>query len=594
MMREKYIKLQYKIMLFFTIGVIIPMFLITIATGYIYKLNLENSTNENSRLLSAQIESNIDTYLDNISQISITPYYDSWIQDQISSITIGGNEFYQNDTETNKMMSDFLFNMMIQNKAICSIFVTDLEGNIIYAKSNGGAMQSQVDFFSPYIQNMEKEYTVIPSHQQSYLKRSNQEVFSYVRVLKEVTTNTPIGYIVLDMKSSAISNLINNMDNSSEDYIAIYLEDNSILKTNIMDDELEEKISELYFQQNNDSATNSIIVDNNEYLMSYAGVSDYGLTAVIFRDKENVFSVINKVVSMTQLLIGVILFFVLINTVLLSRKLTHPFSRLTSAMSKVEKGDFSVRVEKGSPDEIGQLIDCFNTMLLRIDDLIVREYKMELEEKQTEIKALQNQINPHFLYNTLESITMMAEINEDLEVSQMVADLGSFFRFVISKKGAQVTLMEELEYVKTYIRIQNVRYSERIHLTIDCPKELENIKIMKLCIQPLIENCILHGYLHGEEMLIEVSVKKEENLMITVRDYGVGVDEEKLQELIDHIDEAEEKENSIGLKNVHKRLVLMYGEYSGLQFSSVKGNGMKIWFSIPALLEDRGIETHIN
>ncbi len=586
-LKNKYIKLQYKIIGFFIIGVIIPMFCVTIATSYVYKKNLEESTIENASLLSALIESNVDTYLDNISQIALTPYYDSWIQSQVSNITLHEIDDYGNDIEINQQVSDFLFNMIIQNKYICSIFITDLDGEIIYAKSASGAMESDVDFFEPYIQSMEDSYMVIPTHEQVYLKHTNQEVFSYVRIQKEVTSNTPIGYIVIEIKASAITEIIDKIDNNSGDLIAIYLEDGSLLKSNITDVELEEKISTIYYEAKNIVDTNSIVIDDKEYLISYADTSDYGITAVIFSDETEVFSVVNHLFSITQFFIFLILLVVFFNTIFFAKKLTNPFNRLIYAMSKVEKGDFKVQVSQGGYDEVGKLIDSFNDMIRQIDELILNEYRLELEEKQTEIKALQNQINPHFLYNTLESIAMMAEINEDVEVAQMVTDLGDFFRFIISDKSNQIVLVSELEYVKTYVKIQNIRYSNRIHIEINCPSCLENKHILKLCIQPLVENSITHGYKPKEQIEIKVNIVQEaDGIRVEVCDHGDGMTEEGVQNLKEKLELDEGRTDSIGLQNVHKRLTLTYGSISGIQISSREAEGMKVWFIIPDVFDN--------
>lgn len=592
MSKHRYIKLQYKIMIAFILGVIVPMFLISITTGAVYKKNLKDSTSEISRLLSAQIESNIDTYLNNISQISLYPYYDEWMQQQMRSITLDGNKDYLQDREANQRVSDFLFNMTIQNKYIRSVFLTDLEGNVIYSKSNGGAMQGELNFFQPYIKNMDKEFMLIPTHRQSYLKRSNLEVFSYVRVIKDVKTNTPIGYTVLEIKIDAIENLIQNMESSNEDYIAIYLEDGGLLRTNFQDTNLEKIFGKSYREgkEKGEKIPERTEAEGRKYLVSYSEMSSYGVTTVIYRDETTVFGALNRISHITLGLVLGILLLVLGNTYVFSKRLTLPLNNLVMAMREVETGNFKIRVVKRDEDEVGRLTDCFNTMLEKIDELIFREYKMELQEKETEIKALQNQINPHFLYNALESITMMAEINDDIEVAAMIADLGTFFRFVVSGTGNQVLLGSELEYVETYIRIQNIRFHNKIYLQVECPEELKSVKIIKLCIQPLVENCVVHGYKQGDQIKIEINIcDREKRLIVSVRDYGKGAEESVLNELIHNLDQQETSTKSIGLKNVHQRLILTYGNDAGLKFENKADGGFHVWFEIPFAEPERDI-----
>lgn len=573
-------KLEYKITMVFIAGVIIPMTIISIVISFIYKRNLIRSTSEASRLLAAQIESSLDTYLDNISQISLYPYYDEWMQQQIRSITLEGNENYAHDLEANARVSDFLFNMLIQNKYIRSVFLTDLEGNVIYAKSNGGAIQGDLDFFQSYIKEIEGEYMLIPTHRQHYLKRSNLEVFSYVRVIKDVKNNTPVGYEVLEIKADAIGILIRNMKESEEDYVAVYLQDGSFLWSNMEGISRENR---LYTEE----WPESCMIDGKKYLTGYSGSSRYGLKTIIYRDEIKILSSVNKISRTSICLILFILFWVLGSTFVFARKLTNPLNDLALAMQKVWQGDFTVRVDKKSEDEVGRLTEYFNVMLEKIDELILREYRMRLQEQEAKIRSLQDQINPHFLYNTLESITMMAEINDDVEVASMVTDLGSFFRFVISNEDNKVLLCSELEYVSIYVRIQNVRFDNRIHLDIQCREEWKEQEIIKLCIQPLVENSVLHGYGPAQQIRIQITVAIENGRMIIgVRDFGLGMEQESLADLIQNLGEQDAKTRSIGLNNVNQRLVLTYGEEAGLRFESKPGDGMYVWFSVPCQGEE--------
>lgn len=425
---------------------------------------------------------------------------------------------------------------------------------------------------------------LIETHKQSYLKRSNLEVFSYIRVMKDVNTNVPIGYAVLEIKTDAIRTLIQNLENSSEEYIAIYLDDGSLLETNFEDENMKDIFCSLYQQQkaSGEMIPEKISVGEKKYFVSYSGQSDYGLTTVIYRDEDRIFQGINRISGVTMILILGILFFVLVYTFFSAHKLTAPLHSLVNAMESVEKGNFKVSVEKKNEDEVGKLTDTFNAMIKKIDNLITKEYRMELQEKETEIKALQNQINPHFLYNTLESIAMMAEINDDSEVAEMVSDLGAFFRFVIAGTNNKVMISSELEYVETYVRIQNVRFNNSIQMNISCPQELGKVEIIKLCIQPLVENSVIHGYKQSDRIDIFVKIeRRENNLVIGVRDYGVGINEEELAYLLENIEEPEKNTGSIGLKNVHQRLVLTYGNKSGLHIESRIGEGMYVWFILP-------------
>lgn len=571
--------LKYRIFLVFCVCVMLPLLLINIVISVRYERSLKESTAHAYDMLSSQIETNIDTYLRSISRISLYPYYNNSIQ----------RILYENvrSRENNQIVNDFLFNMIIQDSYLRSVFITDLEGEVIYDKSNGGYYRA-TDYFKPYIEMMKEEHAIVPTHFQSYVNRSRMEVFSYIRMIKEVNTNTPIGYVILEIDSSAISDMIERISDVSDEYVAIFLEDGSILNSNIPEGQL--PLYQESFQNislNAEKTADQIEIGGKKYLLSFSNDSDNHLFTVIYQDENQVMEELNHLSRSTMMMTVFISAIVLFMAVAASNRLTRPLIRLRDAMALVQKGNFDVQVEvPQGHDEVAELTEGFRSMLRSIDDLIKREYKLSLQEKEAELKALQNQINPHFLYNTLESITMLAEINDDAEVADMVTSLGEFLRFSITTKDSLVSLEAELACVENYIDIQNIRYNDRIRLEINCPACFSNHEIVKMSIQPIVENILIHGYTGMKgEIYIHIYVRAEkDHVNITVEDRGEGMDEATLLMVRKNLEQEQElyqAKHSIGLRNVHQRLKLKYGQDCGLEFESKSGQGTSVTIKIP-------------
>ncbi|MCF6408434.1 sensor histidine kinase [Pseudalkalibacillus salsuginis] len=283
--------------------------------------------------------------------------------------------------------------------------------------------------------------------------------------------------------------------------------------------------------------------------------------------------------------------FMLTLTIILSRRaadnISKPLEELSLRMKHVQSGDFEEPFEipaKYYDDEVGQLHVNFRLMLDKINELIKENYTKQLIIKETEYKALQAQINPHFLYNTLDSINWLAKINQQEKISVMAEALGNMMRNIISKKAAMITIKEELEIVKNYITIQKYRYDQRLNFTLKSISELEDSKIPKLSIQPIVENAIQHGL---EEMITECRIivditTDEDDLLIVVEDNGPGIEENKLEGI--YRGEIRSKSSGIGLNNINERIKMMFGEKYGIKIESKVGKGTKVKIRLPYLL----------
>jgi two-component system sensor histidine kinase YesM len=289
---------------------------------------------------------------------------------------------------------------------------------------------------------------------------------------------------------------------------------------------------------------------------------------------------------------GLTLFLLLLLAYYLGSILTAKIKKITVALQKFQRGDFNTRVEVRGADEIDRLGADFNTMAGNVQELINKVYKAELAQKQAELSALQAQIRPHFIYNTLESLKMTAELHDEAEISDGLTALGNLIRQNIHTGNHLIDIDTEMENLSDYVKIQNLIRNNRIRAEFHIPEEIGAYKILNLVLQPLVENCILHGMRDGADILqISVSVLPLEGgvLCLCIRDDGNGIGPDRLERLNRLLEGPLEEapgadaHRGIGLMNVQRRIKLYFGKEYGLRIVSTPGAGTEILVTIPAM-----------
>jgi two-component system sensor histidine kinase YesM len=263
---------------------------------------------------------------------------------------------------------------------------------------------------------------------------------------------------------------------------------------------------------------------------------------------------------------------------------------LRDSMTRVEKGDFNFEVEVGGHDEIAELAFHFKSMLGKINSLIADAVNKQAAKKETELRALKTQIDSHFLYNTLENIKMMAEIEGQYTISDGVTSLGEMMRYNLKWKTDFVLLEEELNHIKNYIEIMNLRLDGLLSLHIEVPEELLEQEVLKMSLQPIVENAVKHGIkANMAKGIIHVKATcNNENAFIEIKDNGVGMSTAQCELLNSRIQSEEETQtlslkngSGIGLRNVHERIKLYYGEGYGISVSSAEGEFTIVTVTVP-------------
>lgn len=274
----------------------------------------------------------------------------------------------------------------------------------------------------------------------------------------------------------------------------------------------------------------------------------------------------------------------IISSILMAWSVAKPIQQLVKEMKKVEKGNFDVHLTDSSNSEVGVLSKAFTKMLKEIKDLINEKYNIGLKQKEAELYALQSQINPHFMYNTLENIAFMVEEGEQDSVVEMVTNLGRMLRYSLGNKEQMVPLKMELRHVEDYLMIQQARFEDTLRYSVIVNSASLEKFTPKFILQPLIENIFLHAFIPGQILQITLKVIKEKNnIKIIIEDNGKGIDSLKLELIRIRLNTEHliHKEDSFGLSNVNRRLILHFGSTYFLRIESEKGKGTTVTVIIP-------------
>lgn len=292
----------------------------------------------------------------------------------------------------------------------------------------------------------------------------------------------------------------------------------------------------------------------------------------------------------TTIIIMLCIIFILVLVVFKwADKLTGSIRKVVNAMKVVEKGELKVKIDqdKNMPNEICTIADGFNSMVERVEELMKNVTEATLKQKDAEIKALEAQINPHFLYNTLDTINWKAIENEEFEISNMINSLGKILRYAVLNSNGVVTIKDELDWLKSYIYLQEARLENKFEFFVNISEELQSCETHKLLLQPFIENSIRHGFSEKNKTYILIITCKEKDASIEfcIEDNGKGMDEEIMDKINTNQVKHEYSKDHIGIGNVIGRLEMYYGDAAGIHAESEKDKYTKVYIRIPKTIK---------
>ena len=324
-------------------------------------------------------------------------------------------------------------------------------------------------------------------------------------------------------------------------------------------------------------------------LMTYRSIDSLGWTVLSVSPLNDLNGKLVSLRKVMYLVLAVCMALAFLIALLLSGNITNPIRKFIKMMSYAKSGNFDIQIQYKRKDEFTYLFSQYNSMLQKIKELIDELYVSEVRKKVAELKALQAQINPHFLYNTLDSINWIALRHKVPEISHMVTSLSDFFRYSLSKGRDIIPIEDELRQVESYLSIQQIRFKERLTYSIEVEPEVYGHYAVKLTLQPLVENSLVHG-IEKKRGVGVIAVKArvlDDWIHIEIIDNGPGANADELNAML-----QSDGGHSFGLNNVNQRIKQVFGEGSGLQFRSNEGEGIAVIVKFPCRTTLEGLDQH--
>lgn len=585
---KRFISLRTKFITLFFLFITIPFLISGIVTYNKYSADVEANARSYTAQIMDQIMVNIDRYVKEMERLTITPLYDEDVLNILRDHS-GHHQRprYLTTDETNKM-NLFISSLQFDRSEIHSILIFANDGSLFSSFDRSISNYWSVDSsqWMEAVKLNDGKLTIVPPHQVDYYKQAMDNVVSLARVIREPYTHLPIGIVKVDLTPKGFESILSSvtLSQNSELYI------------------LDQEGNLLYSKSESDETMLAIDLDDERNYLHAEAESDYTGIKVMgvvplhdLRDDAKELTKFTLIISLITLALAYVM------AVVSSDRLVKPIQHLRSKMKLVQMGALQERAEVTTNDEIGQLTSVFNNMIEHIDYLVKEVYESTLRQREAELSALQEQINPHFLYNTLETMNMLALQKDNYELSGMITSLGKLLHYTVDKKEKPVYLKDEILFVESYLKIQSFRLGDRLHTDIRVDPSFEHCLVPKLILQPLIENVIEHGLASQSRVHLTLKVKVQgEDLIIAIQDDGVGMTSEQidaLEELIYRTRHAEMPEKSDGnefgkvkkgyaLRNVHQRIRLLYGEDYGLYIDKMIIQGALFWIKIPITWEE--------
>ena len=587
----------------------VPLFLgMTLSTYYLSSRYILDMTVEKNMLLLTNAMAQIDNAIKDMDRISKITISDRNLQKILEKGNVRDEYDYLLDQ---KWLEQFFLNLSTIRNDISIIRILT-QNQMLYKYTSprysyGGV--PNYDYSSePWIElarsnkgrvafigaNRVQDFQVPES-----IPEQSRMVFSVVRQINSVTYNKPVGFIKIDADIDVLESIINKYKDKDSEIILCDSNRNIVYEKDYK--HIAEKLGGVLDPSRMEEGQQGNFImtaDNGRMLVTHL-TSDYTKWKMICLTPENKFKSIAVLLRNLNLLIIILgVGMSSIASILLSKAITKNIIRLNKSMKKVQTGNLGVILEPLSGDEIGELTATFNTMVTRLNELIQQEYlerikrqEAEIKEKQAELGVLLNQINPHFLYNTLDTIRITAALNGDKTVEDMLFVLSSFFRLSIYRGEDSTSLEKEMELIKCYMQIHKFRYGDKIECFYHIPNEILDYTIPRFILQPLVENSVHHGLeLKKGKGILTIEAAMSDILEITISDNGKGMPEEEIQQYNHMFREnvvtpgkSDSQMPNIGLINVQQRITLKYGRPYGLTLSNNHGGGLTVLVRLPEM-----------
>ena len=560
---------------------LIPFLIFSIVSGFVFLDHAQKTAEEHSVQLIHQVSNSMDVYVETIEKM--VNYIQLELQDT-PFFTMESEGASGWDSETAYIRS-VLENVANSHREVAGIFIATKEDLYV---STGMSRISRDPFqnerwYREASENPEEIQLIsVVTGRNIVTNRSYSidDVFSLAKAVQDPETGEVLGVILLDIRHDIIQSSINGVTIGEKGFVFVMDQEDNIVYTPV--NGIVYRVNPKWVKA---MEPMSVQIQGGSYqirseLSPYTGWRTVGVFSM-----DEVMSSVNTIVYILFTCVIISLVLVVIVSFKFSRTLTNPIFKLKRLMKQAESGDLTVRFNFQHNDEIGELGQSFNHMIARIDQLIQMVYVEQENKRTAEMKSLQEQIKPHFLYNTLDTISWMARDYDAEDIVRLVDALTNMFRIGLSHGKDIITVKEEITHVSNYLYIQKIRYKDKLNYVIHVDESLYAVEVPKLILQPLVENAIYHGVKakRGGGTITITGVPEGENLVFTVQDDGAGMLQEKVEELNRRMSERSvlDEKKSFGLFYIRERIQLCYGKGYGVHVESTLGEGTRVTITLP-------------
>lgn len=574
-------KLSFKIPFAYFLIILLTVVLSYVVIDQISTKTAQNKINETSLQTITSIQTNIHLMIENVNHFSKMIFSDQTLQNLLRQGDIFAN------LQSQAKVSAYLNNLMQAFPNVESLSVFDNSGHRLSV-----GMQQLPTFTEENVEEASWYKQAVVNQGKYFLKLNERsDIISFIRLIRDLDTTTQLGVLVINIQRESFAQAYENLLNEDAFQVAILDENNEIIVANSSTDKQSQDIiydviernKELLEQQwmQQSAGFFTLSLGSQQYTASYLADGDHKWKFVSVNPTDLI-DTRNKtwVLGMLILLIinGTIFF---ISSCILSNSIIKPIQKLLRAMNKAPTGNLrKVSIEPNSY-ELEQLFIGYNEMITQIEQMVNTIVEEQNTIRKAELSTLQAQIKPHFLYNTLDSITSLAMSGLNEEVCELLEALGGYYRMSVSKGREIITLGEEIEIVRNYLKIQKVRYPDLFEVKYDVDERCHPVLIPKLVLQPLVENCLYHGIRpKGDTGKIHIEATlTEEGVQLVISDDGVGVSQEEIAEIL--YTERKGQIKSFGLWGTMERLRIYYKDAGEFHIISEPNKGTTITIFIP-------------
>jgi two-component system sensor histidine kinase YesM len=577
--------------------------LISVTLGYYsYRLSSKSIQNEISTVTlrdTKQVSRGISSLQKDVNDLSTFICLDPNVQKFIRSEDLTGQNSIYKEGQSASVSLESLARLLASKDYISYIGIYGKNGSKYYLSSDGSTGMSNYDlvklgdiYKKASALKGEPLWVALNDKNQIFIPTNKAPKIAMCRSLLNTNTFEESGFLIICINISTIQRTYLD-DLTSKDRNIILLDNkNEIVAYNTTDNfsEIETYIPQIltFLTKYEDNPT--IELDKKKILLTYSTIDQTSWKAVYLVAVSDLLLGIRSIFSMTLLLILGCLIVAMIISLYISSILTSPIKKLLSSMKRVKEGYFKEKVDFKFMDEIGMLGLEYNDMIDNLHDLIDKVYKLQIREKEAELKALQAQINPHFLYNTLDTIYWKSQKSQDKDIGEMIYALSRLFRLTLNRGNEFTLVKNEKEFIEYYLLLQKRRFRHKLEYKICIDDNILNYSMPKLILQPFVENSIIHGTERDNEKstVVVYGYLVEDRIIFIIQDDGEGMEESIIKLLLNSKASVKisGRQKGYAIGNVNERLSLYYNGNYRLNIFSEIGKGTKVEIIIPAKIQD--------